>query len=149
MAAFIILHQAVFLLACVFLNEFAVFPIILQRPAEVTREYIDAYFAAPDAPEVILYGLQFFELASWAAFVLWALGNIVPWRELAPKEKKTDAAAMSACAALMLIMCIYFRFFYGGLIYMPMNLIPTELLSLMCAAMLCAKRRYRGVEQIS
>ena len=87
MAAFIILHQAVFLLACVFLNEFAVFPIILQRPAEVTREYIDAYFAAPDAPEVILYGLQFFELASWAAFVLWALGNIVPWRELAPKEK--------------------------------------------------------------
>ena len=114
MAAFIILHQAVFLLACVFLNEFAVFPILLQRPAEVTREYIDAYFAAPDAPEVILYGLQFFELASWAAFVLWALGNIVPWRELAPKEKKTDAAAMAACAALMLIMCIYFRFFYGG-----------------------------------
>ena len=27
--------------------EFAVFPIILQRPAEVTREYIDSYFAAP------------------------------------------------------------------------------------------------------
>ena len=47
MAAFIILHQAVFLLACVFLNKFAIFPIILQRPAEVTREYIDAYFAAP------------------------------------------------------------------------------------------------------
>ena len=51
MAAFIILHQAVFLLACVFLNKFAIFPIILQRPAEVTREHIDAYFAAPDAPD--------------------------------------------------------------------------------------------------
>ena len=141
MAASIILHQAVFLLACVFLNKFAIFPFILQRPAEVTREYIDAYFAAPDA---ILYGLQFFELASWAAFVLWALGNIVPWRELAPREKKIDAAAMAACAALLLAMCVYFSYFYGGLISMPMNLFPTELLSLMCAAMLYAKKRYRA-----
>ena len=27
---------------------------------------------------------------------------------------------------------------------MPMNLLPTELLSLMCAAMLHAKKRFRG-----
>ena len=125
MAAFIILHLAVFLRACMFLNKFAIFPFILQWPAEVTREYIDAFFAAPDAPDAILYGLQFFELASWAAFVLLALGNIVPWRELAPREKKIDAAAMAACAVLLLAMCVYFRYFYGGLISMPMNLLPT------------------------
>lgn len=39
---------------------------------------------------------------------------------------------------------VYFRYFHGGLISMPMNLLPTELLSLMCAAMLHAKKRFRG-----
>ena len=58
--------------------------------------------------------------------------------------EKIDAAAMAVCAALLLAMCVYFRYFYGGLISMPMNLFPTELLSLMCAAMLYAKKRYRA-----
>ena len=57
---------------------------------------------------------------------------------------KQTAAAVALILSLMLVMCVYFRYFHVGLISMPMNLFPTELLSLMCAAMLYAKKRYRG-----